>query len=51
MKTYGGMEDKLHSFLNLALDGGKWSASIPLPHFPLGRDTHLSIEYEAEWAP
>jgi len=49
MKTYGGTEDKFHSFLNLALNGGKWSASIPLPHFPLRRDTPpLSIEYEAE---
>jgi hypothetical protein len=31
MKTYGGIEVKLHEFLNLALDGGEWSAPIPLP--------------------
>jgi len=45
MKTYGGMEDKFHSLLNLALDRGKWSASIPLPHFPLGRDPPLPPIY------
>jgi hypothetical protein len=35
MKTYGGAEVKLHSFLTSALDGGKWWSSRP---------TVLSIE-------
>jgi hypothetical protein len=27
MKTYGGVEVWLHTFLTLVLDGGKWTAS------------------------
>jgi len=29
MKTYWGMEVKLHTFLTVALEGGEWSASRP----------------------
>jgi hypothetical protein len=31
-KMYGGMEVYLHTFLNLELDGGEWSASRPGTH-------------------
>jgi hypothetical protein len=29
MKAYGGVDVEIHTFLNSALDGGKWSASRP----------------------
>jgi hypothetical protein len=29
MKTHGGVEVWLHTFLNLVLDGGEWSTSCP----------------------
>jgi hypothetical protein len=38
MKTYWGVEVKLHAFLNSALDGGEWSASR-LGHFTPGERT------------
>jgi len=34
MKTYGGVEVQLHSFITLALDGDEWSAWCP-NHFTL----------------
>jgi len=35
MKTYGGMEVKLHVLLILAQDGCKWSASCPGHFIPM----------------
>jgi hypothetical protein len=29
MKTYGGVDVKIHVFLTWTLDGGEWSASRP----------------------
>jgi hypothetical protein len=45
MKTYWGVEIKLHAFLTLGLDGNEWSASRPVlfisgvqsPQYPLDR--------------
>jgi hypothetical protein len=37
MKTYWGMEVKLHAFLTSALDGGEWSASRPASYTPRER--------------
>jgi hypothetical protein len=34
MKTYVGLETKLHAFLASALDGGEWSASGSGPFTP-----------------
>jgi len=34
MKTYGGVEVKLHTFLTSALDGGERWASRPGRHSP-----------------
>jgi hypothetical protein len=37
MKTYGGVEVKLHAFLTSVLDGGEWSASRPGRFIPRER--------------
>jgi hypothetical protein len=29
IKTYGGVDEYLHTFLTSALDGSEWSASCP----------------------
>jgi len=41
MKTYGGVEVFLPTFLTPALDGGEWSASRP-GSFTLGKKTPVS---------
>jgi hypothetical protein len=37
MKTYGGVDVKIHVFLTLALVGGEWSASRPNRFAPVER--------------
>jgi len=44
MRHIGGTEVWLHSFLNMALDGGEWSTAPPtyfiskkVPQYPLNR--------------
>jgi len=34
IKAYGGVEERFHSFLTLALDGGDWSTSCPVRFNP-----------------
>jgi hypothetical protein len=48
IKTYGGVDVWLHSFLTSALDGGEWSASLP-GRFTLRKRAHDTYLYEAEW--
>jgi hypothetical protein len=39
MKTYGGVEAYLHTFLTSELDGGEWSAPRPRRYTPFERAT------------
>jgi hypothetical protein len=60
MKTYWGVEVKLHAFLTLAPHGDEWSASFPgsftpqgkIPRYPLGRRQEaksIVAEYTEQW--
>jgi hypothetical protein len=40
MKTYGGVDVQIHSFLTLVLVGGEWSASRPCLFTP-GKESQV----------
>jgi hypothetical protein len=48
MKTYAKVEVQLHAFLNSALDGGQWPASLPGSFIPGERD--LGTHWISWWA-
>jgi hypothetical protein len=51
MKTYGGMEVYLHTFVISALDGGVGGQlRAPVALSP-GKKPPITIKQEAEWAP
>jgi hypothetical protein len=39
VKTYWGMETKIHSFLTFAVDGNKWPVLHPIRFTPAERST------------
>jgi hypothetical protein len=50
-RCFGGEEYSSYSFLTLALDGVKWSASCPSHTLPSGKEPPVPIGQEAEWVP
>jgi hypothetical protein len=44
MKTYGGVNVKIHIFLTLALAGGEWSASHPSRFTPRGKSPRYPLD-------
>jgi len=51
MKTkWGGVKVQLPTFLNVALDGGKWSCSCPYCSTP-NKGVLVSVEQEDRWDP
>jgi hypothetical protein len=51
MEAHGGERYSSYSFLTLALDRGKWSASRPGRALPLGKEPLVPTGQEAGWAP
>jgi len=50
MKTVGGAEVQLHTFLTSALEEGEWSTS-QLGPYTFGKAPPVSHEYETAWGP
>jgi hypothetical protein len=49
MKAYWGVEEKHHTFLTSALDGGEWSATRHSRFTPRGKSLPPGIHWMGGW--